>query len=159
MKAEALPSLRWLKADDIKIPDGRLHSHFDNHSDFEESVKTNGVIQPVHVFEDENGEYWLADGQNRLETAKSQGKIIIPAYVMAGTKQDAVLFSAKLNVLRGKVNVGELAEFVYNLRKSIGWGVEEIAENIRLSKSYVSKLLAVAENKESLENLKKGLIS
>ncbi|MCS7114077.1 MAG: ParB/RepB/Spo0J family partition protein, partial [Candidatus Bathyarchaeota archaeon] len=146
-----MPSLRWLKVTDIKIPEGRLHSHFDDHSDFEESVRANGVIQPIYVFEDENGVYWLADGQNRLETAKSQGKLMVPAYVTCGSEKDAVLYSAKLNVLRGEVNAGEFAEYVLNLKERYGMKVEEIAKNIGRSKGHVSKLLAVAQNRELLE--------
>ncbi|MBS7616756.1 ParB N-terminal domain-containing protein [Candidatus Bathyarchaeota archaeon] len=151
------PILQWLRIEDIKIPEGRIHSYFDDYRDFEESVRDEGVIQPVHVFMDSEGNKWLADGQNRLETAKKHGKFMIQAYVMHGTKQDALLYSAKLNVLRGKVNVGELAEFLLKLRK--GMKVEDIAESLRFSKGYVSKLLNIAENKSVLEKLKAGLIS
>ncbi|MEM3011421.1 MAG: ParB/RepB/Spo0J family partition protein, partial [Candidatus Bathyarchaeia archaeon] len=159
MKKGAIPSLRWLKVTDIKIPEGRLHSHFDDHSDFEESIKAEGVIQPIHVCEDKDGVYWLADGQNRLEALKSQGKLIIPAYVWHGSKQDAVLFSAKLNVLRGEVNVGEFAEYVLNLKERYGMTVEDIAKSIGRSKGHVSKLLAVAQNRELLEKVRKGELS
>ncbi|MEM0358381.1 MAG: ParB N-terminal domain-containing protein [Candidatus Bathyarchaeia archaeon] len=160
VKLGKIPILKWLKVDDVKIPEFRLHSRFENDSDFEKSIKADGVIQPIYVFEDENGVYWLADGQNRLEALKKQpDKPMIQAYVMHGSIEDALLFSAKLNVLRGKVNVGELAEFIYNLQRLTNWGVEKLAEKIGLSKGYVSKLLAVAENKEIVENLKKGSIS
>ncbi|MEM3697410.1 MAG: ParB N-terminal domain-containing protein [Candidatus Bathyarchaeia archaeon] len=152
-----MPRLCWLKVEDVRIPEGRLRSHFDDQDDFNESVRANGVIQPIHVCEDKSGVYWLADGQNRLEALKSQGKTMIQAYVVKGSKQDAILHSAKLNVLRGKVNVGELAEFLLNLRKDMK--VEEIAESLRLSKGYVSKLLSIAQNKPVLEKLKAGLIS
>jgi len=160
VKLGRIPTLKWLRVDDIKIPEFRLHSRFEkNESDFEESIKADGVIQPIYVFEDENGVYWLADGQNRLEALKKQpDKPMIQAYVMHGSREDALLFSAKLNVLRGKVNVGELAEFIYNLQRLTNWGVEKLAEKLGLSKG-VSKLLAVAENKEIVENLKKGSIS
>ncbi|MDW8003989.1 MAG: ParB/RepB/Spo0J family partition protein [Thermofilaceae archaeon] len=124
-----MPKLCWLKIENIKIPTFRLHSHFENTMDFEESIKADGVIQPIHIFEDENGVYWLADGQNRLETAKSQGKLMIPAYVLHGSKQDAILHSAKLNVLRGKVNVGELAEFILNVKVSFNWTVEKLLQS------------------------------
>jgi len=152
-----MPRLCWLKVEEVRIPEGRLRSRFEDYDNFNESVKANGVIQPIHVCEDKDGVYWLADGQNRLEALKSQGKTLIQAYVMPGSKQDAILHSAKLNVLRGKVNVGELAEFLLNLRKDMK--VEEIAESLRLSKGYVSKLLSIAQNKPALEKLKAGLIS
>jgi ParB/RepB/Spo0J family partition protein len=162
MKVGKMPTLKWLKVDDIRIPEGRLRSYIEGHEDFEESIKAEGVIQPIYVFEEEgqNGKpiYWLADGGNRLEVAKRQDRPIIQAYVLHGSEDDALLYSAKLNVHRGKVNVGELAEFVKRL-KDRGMKVEEIADSLRLSKGYVSELLAVAENGEILEKLKKGFFS
>jgi ParB/RepB/Spo0J family partition protein len=162
MKVGKMPTLKWLKVDDIRIPEGRLKSHIENHEDFEESIKAEGVIQPIYVFEEEgqNGKsiYWLADGGNRLEVAKRQDKPIIQAYVLHGSMEDALLYSAKLNVHRGRYNIGELCEFVKRF-KDKGMKGEEIAENLKLSKSYISQLLTIAENPEIVEKLKKGLIS
>jgi len=153
-----MPSLKWLKVDEIKIPEGRLKSYFDNLEDFEASVKAEGVIQPIYVFEDDRGNYWLADGQNRLEVAKKQDRPIIQCYILHGSEQDALIYSAKLNVHRGHVNVGGLCEFVKRL-KDKGMKVEDIANNLRLSKGYISQLLTIAEFPEIIEKLKKGLIS
>ena len=159
LENENIPRLMWVKISDIKIPDVRLHSHIEDVNDFQESVKSEGILEPVYILEDENGNRWLADGQNRLSTAKNQGRRIIPAFVMKGSQQDAVLFSVKLNVLRGKVNVGELAELVLHFKTSFNWTVEKIASELRLSKGYVSKLLAIAENTTVLEKAKNGLLS
>ncbi|MEM2687899.1 MAG: hypothetical protein QW796_06085, partial [Thermoproteota archaeon] len=63
-----------------------------------------------------------------------------------------------LNVLRGKVNVGELAELVSYLYKN-GLKVEELATALHFSKGYISQLLTISENLQILENLKKGLVS
>jgi len=156
MKVGKMPALKWLKIDDIKVPEGRLHSRFKNLKDFEESIKIEGVIQPIHVFEDKDGVLWLAEGQNRLETAKKYGKPIIQAYVLHGTKEDAVLYSAKLNILRGKVNVGELAEFVEHLYKDLHLTQERIADELHKSKGYISQLLQLAEDKPFLKRLKLG---
>ncbi|MGQ9642157.1 MAG: ParB/RepB/Spo0J family partition protein [Candidatus Bathycorpusculaceae bacterium] len=161
VKLGRMPSLQWVKIEDLNIPEGRLKSHFKHlrHFDFERSIEAEGVIQPIYVFRDENGVLWLADGQNRLETLRKDPKrFTVLAYVMHGSKQDAILYSAKLNVLRGKVNVGELAEFVLNLHKS-GMKLEDIAESLRLSKGYISQLITIAQNVEILEKVKKGLIS
>jgi ParB/RepB/Spo0J family partition protein len=158
MQIGKMPTLRWVKVDDVHIPEGRLNSYFEDREDFEASVKAEGVINPIYVIEDKDGTLWLADGKNRLETAKKYGKPLIQAYVLHGNLEDALLFSAKLNVHRGKVNVGELCEFVKRL-KDKGMKAEDIANNLRLSKGYISQLLTIAENPEIIEKLKKGLIS
>jgi hypothetical protein len=84
---------------------------------------------------------------------------LIQAYVLHGSKEDAIAYSVKLNKLRGKVNTGELAEFLLYLQKTFDWNNQTLAEKTGLSKSYVSELLAIAENSQILEKLKKGLIS
>jgi hypothetical protein len=76
-----------------------------------------------------------------------------------GSKEDAIAYSVKLNKLRGKVSTGELAEFLLYLQKTFDWNNQTLAEKTGLSKSYVSELLAIAENSQILEKLKKGLIS
>jgi len=154
-----MPTLRWVKVDDIKIPEGRLHSRFKNPRDFEDSVKSEGIIQPIYVFEDKDGVLWLADGENRLETAKKHNKPLIQAYVLHGTKEDALLHSAKLNILRGRVNVGELAEFIEHLYKDLRLTQERIADELHKSKGYISQLLRLADNKDLLEKVKIGEIS
>lgn len=159
MKINTMPSLRWLKVDDIKIPENRLHSRVSRFFDFEGSIEAEGVLNPIFVFEDENGTYWLADGQNRVEAVKRKGGRIIPAYVSKGSKTDATLHSVKLNILRGKINAGELAELMAYVKSSFGWTVEKLASEFYLSKPHVSKLLRIAENRAVLEKLKNGLIS
>jgi len=34
-----MPKLCWLRVEDVKIPDRRLKSHFDNHVDFEKALR------------------------------------------------------------------------------------------------------------------------
>jgi ParB/RepB/Spo0J family partition protein len=159
VKVGKMPTLKWVKIDDIKIPEGRLHSRFKNPKDFEGSIKSEGVIQPIYVFEDKDGVLWLAEGQNRLEIAKKYNKPIIQAYILHGTKEDAFLYSAKLNILRGKVNVGELAEFVEHLNKDLHLTQERIANELHKSKGYISQLLQLAQDKALLEKVKIGEIS
>jgi ParB-like chromosome segregation protein Spo0J len=158
MNDEKVPKLYWLKPSNIRIPDHRLNIKISDMKSFEESIKAERVLQPVYVFQDDEGIYWLADGRNRLEIAKKYG-YLVQAYVLHGTKEDAMLYSAKLNIHRGKVNYGELAEFVGYL-KSLGWTLEKIANELHYkSKGYISFLLQVAENRTVLEKLKRGLIS
>jgi len=78
---------------------------------------------------------------------------------MKGSKQGAILYGAKLNVLRGKVDIGELAKFILNIKTSFGWTIEKIVLELRLSKGYTSKLLSIAKTPTILEKLKNGFVS
>ncbi|MEM3629330.1 MAG: hypothetical protein QXE06_08195 [Candidatus Bathyarchaeia archaeon] len=74
-------------------------------------------------------------------------------------KIDAILYSAKLNILRGKVNVGELAEFVLNLQKN-GMKIEETSETTCICLRVISASLSPLQRTLKFwKTSKKGLIS
>jgi ParB/RepB/Spo0J family partition protein len=158
---EKTPTLQWLKIADIKVPEKRLGSKLGNFKAdlFRLSVKNEGVLQPINVIEDKEGVRWLADGENRLEASIKEGHDIIPSIVKKGDKMEAILASAKHNILRGKVNYGELAEFVAYLHNDLRLSYDKISKELQISEGYVSKLVAVAQNEEILEKVKKGEIS
>ncbi|MEM2240559.1 MAG: ParB/RepB/Spo0J family partition protein [Candidatus Bathyarchaeia archaeon] len=156
----AAPRLVWLKISDIRIPDVRLRSKFtkDEEDSFRYSVEVDGILQPIQVVQDsEKNVYWLVDGEHRLSITVANGEKTIPAIVRPGTLKDAVIGSAKYNLHRGKVNAGDLAEFVKYLNEELEMSYDEICREIGLkSKGYISKLVKVASNREVLSRLKRG---
>jgi ParB/RepB/Spo0J family partition protein len=157
-----LPSkVEYPKIEDIKIPEFRLNSSFSEEGleEFHASIGLDGVIQPVHVIRDKDGNLWLADGRHRLESARESGHSVIPAIVVDGTYEQAVLESALLNIHRGKANPADLARYVKGLKEQFRYSLQKIADKLRLDKGYISKLLKIADNPEALEKLRNGLLS
>jgi ParB/RepB/Spo0J family partition protein len=156
-----LPILQWLKVTDIRVPEKRLRSKLCDFKAkiFKSSIEDVGVLQPIQVVEDEEGNKWLADGQNRLESWMEVGHGVIPALVRRGTKIEAVIASAKYNMMRGKINPGELAEFVAYLHNGLGLSYEKISAELHISTGYISKLVTIAENSDVVEKVKNGQIS
>jgi len=154
-------TLQWVKTDEIRIPERRLRSRFNNSKAqfFKSSMKTEGILQPIQVVEDEKGIKWLVDGQNRLEEWVKEGHSIVPVIIKKGSKIDAVLGSAQHNLLRGKVNSAELSEFMAYLHNDLRLSYEKICKKLHLSKGYVSLLVNLASNKELLEKVRKREIS
>jgi len=157
---EKAPILQWIKKDEIRIPEKRLRSRFSDSKAklFSSSIEKHGVLQPIVVVEDDEGNKWLVDGQNRLEE-HSKRHSVVPAIIKRGTKVDAIIDSAKYNILRGKVNPGELSEFISYIHKNLGLSYEKISQELNLSKGYISKLVQIAENTELLEKVKNGELS
>jgi ParB/RepB/Spo0J family partition protein len=161
MSTEEMPRLTRLKIDAIKVPPIRLSSELteEERGEFEDSIRWDGIMNPIQVIEDPQGNFWLADGGNRLEVARKLGQEVVPVIVRLGTVEDAIVGSAVMNLKRGRVNPGLLAEFIRHLADKFNWTLEEIAEKLRLSKSHVSTLHSIARDKNVLEELKAGKLT
>jgi ParB/RepB/Spo0J family partition protein len=161
MSTEEMPRLTRLKIDAIKVPPIRLSSELteEERGEFEDSIRWDGIMNPIQVIEDPQGNFWLADGGNRLEVARKLGQEVVPVIVRPGTVEDAIVGSAVMNLKRGRVNPGLLAEFIRHLADKFNWTLEEIAERLQLSKSYVSMLHSIARDESVLEDLKAGKLT
>jgi ParB/RepB/Spo0J family partition protein len=142
-----------VRVDEIKIPKIRLRSIFDGETleQFRESVAEYGVLAPIHVIRDKEANLWLADGEHRLIEAKARGMRLITAVVSEGEEVDAIVGSAKLNLLRGRVNSGDLAELILYLKDNLGWSYKAICKELGLkSEGYVSELYRLAKDHPDL---------
>jgi ParB-like chromosome segregation protein Spo0J len=156
------PKLVSLSSDLIRIPDVRLRSRFapEEEEAFKASVKADGVLQPLQVVEDPKTHImWLVDGEHRLREVRARGDEFVQALVRPGTLEDAVVGSAKHNLHRGRVNPGDLAEYLKYIHEELGWPLSRIGEELQVSKGYASKLIRVAGNPEVLLKLKRGEIT
>jgi ParB/RepB/Spo0J family partition protein len=150
------PQLCFLKVEDVKVPEYRLQSTFSEEEadEFHASIGFDGVLQPIQVIEDSDGAYWLADGFHRLKAAEAHGIRLIPCIVKRGTVEDAIVGSATLNLKRGRIEPSDLAMFVKTLKEKWKWSEQRIADKLKLSKPYISRLLTIAAKPDVLEKLK-----
>src|SRR3989442_1396747 len=66
-----------------------------------DSIKQKGVIQPITVRKNENGEYELIAGERRLRASKLAGLDRLPAYVLdVQSKEDLLEISLIENIQR-----------------------------------------------------------
>ena len=80
-----------------------------------ESIKENGVIQPLAVRLDENGRYELMAGERRLKAAIMAGQRRVPCVLHSVDSATAVLFSIEENLQRSDITFFERAEGIYHL--------------------------------------------
>jgi len=149
----ALQPHMLVEVDKIHVPSVRLRSRFDEETaqQFSDSVAEHGVLVPIYVFKDESGNFWLADGLHRLNELKSMRRKFAPAIIREGGEVDAAIASARLNMLRGKVNYAELAKLIVYLKDQCKWTVRKICKEIGLrSAGYVSSLYKLAKSRPDL---------
>jgi ParB/RepB/Spo0J family partition protein len=112
---------------------------------FVESLKEEGVIEPVVLQETANGQYLILDGRRRIEGSELAGLGEVPAVVYGVDEIDTNNFDLillKLQFLRSPNPGRELAAVKRRIRE--GRTIEEIAESIGVNVVRVRRLFRLS---------------
>lgn len=124
-----------------------------------ESIKENGVIQPVLVVKGEKG-YELIAGERRLRAAKKAGLEAIPAIVKRATDRERVVMSIIENVQRADLNCVEEALAYYQLMEEYELTQEEVAKKVGKERSSIANFLRLLKlPRQVIELLQKEMLS
>lgn len=106
-----------------------------------ESVKANGILQPLTVRAGEDGYYELISGERRLRAARDAGLKEIPCiFIMADDRTSAV-FALIENLQRADLNCFEEAQALDVLLNAFNLSREQLAEKTGLSLPAISNKL------------------
>jgi ParB family transcriptional regulator, chromosome partitioning protein len=106
-----------------------------------ESIKNNGVVQPIVVRPGEDGRYLLVLGERRLRASKLAGKTTIPAIVRRLSLQQAAEMTVLENVQRQDLNAVEQAEAFRVLSLEFKLTQAQIAARIGVSRETVTNYM------------------
>ncbi|MGA2237928.1 MAG: ParB/RepB/Spo0J family partition protein [Candidatus Bathyarchaeia archaeon] len=110
-----------------------------------ESIRSNGLLQPVVVRPTDERQFRLVFGSHRLEAVKRLGWKTIPAMIRSVSDEESFLISLTENLQRNAcVNPIAEARGFKNL-VSKGWTIGEMARRIGKSDSYVCNRMRVLE--------------
>jgi ParB family chromosome partitioning protein len=94
-----------------------------------ESIKENGVIQPILVIE-KDGMFEIVAGERRYRASRLAGLSKIPVLVKRATKKDVLVMSIIENVQRSDLNCVEEALAYFQLMNEFELTQEEVAKKI-----------------------------
>lgn len=126
-----------------------------------------GALPPVVVFHDENtttgDAYYLADGLHRVEglrLAKLDKPVVCNAYLVPGTKRDALLYAASANARHGKPRTADdkrstVAALMQD-DKIAKWSDKRIAAAAKVSADLVAKIRKAAGKTATVREGKDG---
>ena len=77
--------------------------------DLVESIRANGVLTPVIVRPDDEGNYEMISGHRRLHAAKRAGLNVVPAIIKPMTNDEAIIAMVDANVQREEILPSERA--------------------------------------------------
>lgn len=123
-------------------PQVRTHLEKEALADLAESIRANGVLQPLLARPGKKGRFELIAGERRLRAAAAAGLTHVP--VLAGEVDDQAALRMQIaeNLDREELELDEVAKVVRQLYDAEG-DIGKVAAIVKRSKSWVSKHLAV----------------
>ena len=119
-----------------------------------QSVKQNGILQPLTVRKINTIEYELISGERRLRAAAMCGNKKVPCIIINCTDKQADVYSLIENIQRCDLNFFEEAEGIERLMNLYGLSRLEVSRKLGKKQSTISNKLRIlkltAEEKEIL---------
>ena len=125
-----------------------------------ESIKENGLIQPVVVRQKKNGTYELAAGERRWRAAKLAGLISIPAVTQDYDDRSMAEMALVENLQREDLNPVDEGLAYQKLMDDYGLTQEDISRKVGKSRPYVANMVRLLALPEEVKDfLSKGQLT
>jgi ParB family transcriptional regulator, chromosome partitioning protein len=160
--AASSPELVQLPLGSIKPNSRQPRRRFDAESisELADSIRTQGVVQPVVVRPLAGGSWELIAGERRWRAARAAGLATIPALVRETDDRDSLLLALVENVAREDLSPIEEARAYSVLMDEFTLSLGDVAERVGRSKPTVSNRMRLLELPEDVIGLlERGLIS
>ncbi|MEX2210855.1 MAG: ParB/RepB/Spo0J family partition protein [Gaiellaceae bacterium] len=156
------PELVNLRVDEIHPNPRQPRRQLDHEatSGLADSIRAQGVLQPVVVRPRPGGGYELIAGERRWRAAREAGLAAVPALVREADDRDSLLLALVENVAREDLSPLEEARAYAVLLDEFALSLGEVAERVGRSKPSVSNRLRLLELPHDVMGmLERGLIS
>ena len=151
---ELQESFREISIDDIRPNPYQPRTVWDEQelADLAESIRTNGVIQPIIVRPADTG-FELIAGERRLRAAKLATLTTIPAMVRAATDEQLLELALIENIHRTNLNPVERAKAYQNYLKTFSLTQTEAAERLGEDRSVLANHLRLLDLPEEIKQM------
>lgn len=125
-----------------------------------ESIKNQGIIQPITVRQLSPGKYQLISGERRSQASKIAGLKSIPAYVRMANDQQMLEMALIENIQRENLNSIEIALSYQRLMAECNLKQEELGERVGKKRTTVTNYLRLLKLPPDIQiGLRDGKIS
>ncbi len=137
----------------------RRHFAEDEMAALADSIRAQGIIQPLIVRKDANG-YELVAGERRLRAAKMAGLNEVPVLVRDMTDAEMLEMAIVENIQREDFNPIEEADAYHRLMSEFGLTQDQAAARVGKSRSAVANFLRLRQLEDHIkQSIEAGLIS
>ncbi len=139
----AAGSINFIKVSQVAVNPFQPRTDFDEQAlqELSESIKVQGLIQPITVRQVGKNEYQLISGERRLRAAKLAGIDDIPAYVRTANDQQMLEMALIENIQRENLNAIEVALSFQRMIEECNLKQEELGERVSKNRSTVTNYL------------------
>ena len=131
----------------------RHHFDEDDLKILSDSIRSQGVIQPIVVRPTKSGRYEIVAGERRWGAARLAGVTSIPAIIRSMEQQAAMTTALVENIQRADLNPMEQADALRRLIDECGLTHEKAAEAVGHSRAAVSNLLRLHDLSDPVKDL------
>ena len=128
----------------------RKRFDYDKLENLAQSIRENGILQPITVRKREDKKYELVSGERRLRAARLVGMVKIPSIVINIDDKNSAMFSIIENLQRQSLDFFEEAEAIEKLVGEYAMSREEVAQKLGLAPSTVSNKLRILRLPEEM---------
>jgi ParB family chromosome partitioning protein len=159
---EQFEQFQNIPLDRIQPNEEQPREAFDDASlqELSQSIRANGLIQPITVYKDESGSFRIIAGERRWRAARKAGLSEIPALVRSVQKDRVLELALIENIQREDLNPVEIAAAFQRLSSYHGLSHEQIAERTGKDRSTITNFLRLLKLSPHVrEQLARGALS
>lgn len=117
-----------------------------------DSIKENGVIQPVTIEDAKDGTFYIIAGERRTRASRLAGLEKIPVQLSAFSDQKKLEVALIENIQRADLNPVEEARAYYKLMELGGFKQEEVAQKVGKNRATVANAVRLLKLPEDIQN-------
>jgi len=136
-------SMNEVRLDQIQVNPYQPRTHFDRKAleELADSIKVQGIIQPITVRRLSEDEFQLISGERRFQASKIAGLETIPAYVRSADDQQMLEMALIENIQRENLNAMEIALSYQRLLEECDLKQEQLGDRVGKNRTTVNNYL------------------
>ena len=128
----------------------RKRFNYDELEGLAQSIRANGILQPLLVRTNENGKYELVAGERRLRAARLVGITKVPCILNDISESDSAVFAIIENLQRQNLDFFEEAEALATLVSDYRMSQDELCKKLGKAQSTLSNKLRLLKLSEEM---------
>lgn len=128
----------------------RMRFDFDELEGLAQSIRQNGIIQPIAIRINEKGQYELISGERRLRASRLVGIPRIPCIIMEANDSKSALFALIENIQRTDLGFFEEAQAIEKLLTDYGMSRDEVCKKLGKAPPTISNKLRLLRLPEDI---------
>ena len=147
--------LRQIEIDQIEPNLDQPRTRFDENAleELTQSIRENGIVQPIVVRRKENGNFEIVAGERRWRAAQKAGLTTVPAVVREVSDDKMLELALIENIQRHELNAMEEARAYKKLIDTLGLTQEMVATRVGKDRTFITSYLRLLKLPEDVQKL------